>query len=189
MVDNSITPTTLKLQVLGAEQLTTIQGDLTVYRKTTVDQLQRIENPDITGKFTDVNFLVASNGAPGPVVANVHYRSVGKLSSQALQQIVSFFTGVHIGVDDQIHVIPTLGKDNEASYDIYHTWSNAGGTTTDLNLQIETIIVPDDPKGSAKPAIPLNTVPNATDPVYSVAMLRAVAGTNRIYDVLTFYQP
>ncbi len=189
MVDNSITPTTLQLQILGAEGTTTVDGDLATYRGQSISPLQRIENPDITGRKSDYNFLVASNGAPGPVTANVHYRAVGKLTAQAIQGIASFFTGVHIGVDDQIHIIPDEGKDNEASYDVFVTWSDAGGTITDLDLQIETIEVPDDPKGSAKPGIPLNTVPNVTDPVYSVAMLRTVKDRIRVYDVFTFFQP
>lgn len=187
MVDNSITPTTLQLQILGAEGTTTVDGDLATYRGQSISPLQRIENPDITGRKSDYNFLVASTGIAGPVTANVHHRAIAKLTAQPLQQIVSFFTSVHIGVDDQIHIFADQTKDNEVGYDVFQTWSDAGGTVTDLNLQIETIEVPDDP--SVKPSIPLNTVPNATDPVYSVAVLRTVKDRVRVYDVFSFYQP
>jgi hypothetical protein len=188
VVDTSITPTKDTIQVLGAENTLTVNGNLADYRHMSIAQSHREENPDITGQKTAYDFLVSSSGAAGPVVASVHHRAIGKVLNQA-QGIVSFFTGVRIGVDDQFHVIRKGDIGQEESYDLFFTWSDVLGTLTNLNITVETVQVPDTANGVTGAGIPLPPVINATDPVHSVAVLRSVQGGVRTYDIFTVYQP
>lgn len=188
MVDTSITATLIRLNVDLSESTTTIQGNLADYRGVSIEQLQNVEDPNSNQLETDYNFLVASSGAAGPVVANLHYRDFVKTVGDPLI-IPSFFTGVRIGVDDQFHVEQKLDIAQGVFYDCFFTWEDVLGTLTDLDLSITTVEVPDSESTVPQAGIPLPAVPNATDPVHSKAVLRSVAGGVRVYDIFTLYQP
>lgn len=188
MVDTSVTPTKDTIQVLGSESTLTVDGNLADYRKMSIAQSHREENPAVTGQKTSYDFLVSSSGAAGPVTANVHHRAIGKILNEA-QGIVSFFTGVRIGVDNQFHVIRKGDIGQEESYDLFYTWSAVGGTLTNLNITIQTVQVPDTADGVTGTPVALPPVIQAADPVNSVAVLRTVQGGVRTYDVFTVYQP
>lgn len=183
MADSNSQVTTVELLVDETEKTSTIPGNLTNYVGGSVNQLFDVPDSAGTALAKIYQLSAFTTGAVLGLTVNYHYRRVVVPNGNTGIVIPNFFTNVDLSLDNSMFVKIAHITDEAVYYDVFYLWSLAG-TTSNLDLYVDTNRVPDEDI-----SIDFPTFPNTTDPVRGANAQRANAGNDRIVDSFFLAQP
>ncbi len=184
MADSNSQVTTVKLEVDGTEKTGTFPGNLTTFVGANVEKLWDVVSDNGVPPLVELFQLSAFTvGAAAGVTVDYHYRRIFVPTQNVNLVQATFFTAVELGITSAMFVKVQKEDDTGVYYDVFIITEGVG-TTTNLDLYVDTNRVPPEDQ-----IITFPTFPNATDPVRGANRTRSNAGNDRIVDSFFLAQP
>lgn len=183
MADSNSQVTNAKLEVDGTEKTGTFPGQLTTFVGANVEKLWDSIANDGSPLAEAFQLSAFTVGAAAGVTVDYHYRRIFVPTDNVNLVQASFFTNVQLGLTSAIFVKVQKEDDTGVYYDVFIVTEGVG-TTTNLDLYVDTNRVP-----PTDQIITFPTFPNPTDPVRGANRTRSNAASDRIVDSFFLAQP